>query len=119
MKYTESGEQIFTDDARCTASPISEERAGVRRFPSSRTCARTVAALKHGRNSLGVALDSAYSKVPSSLLLNENTNLFGHEQVQTACEPVVALDSGIILEYESPSNKIGALKKPVRKVPIT
>ena len=38
---------------------------------------RGTAALKHGRNSLGVELDPAYCQQAASRLLHENTGLFG------------------------------------------
>jgi DNA methylase len=49
--------------------------------PFCGTATTMVAALKHGRNSIGVELDTDYCKLAASRLMNENT-LFGNAQLQ-------------------------------------
>ena len=49
--------------------------------PFCGTATTMVAALKHGRNSIGVELDTSYCKMAASRLINENT-LFGNAQLQ-------------------------------------
>jgi site-specific DNA-methyltransferase (adenine-specific) len=49
-----------------------------------------VAALKHGRNSIGVELDSAYCKMAASRLMNENDSLFGRAQLHIELKPQIA-----------------------------
>jgi site-specific DNA-methyltransferase (adenine-specific) len=46
-----------------------------------------LAALRHGRNSIGVELDTAYCKLAASRLLNENSDLFGRAQLQIDLKP--------------------------------
>lgn len=46
-----------------------------------------LAALKTGRNSLGVELDAAYCQMAASRLSNENTNLFGKAKLQIEIGP--------------------------------
>jgi site-specific DNA-methyltransferase (adenine-specific) len=50
--------------------------------PFCGTATTMVAALKHGRNSIGVELDAEYCKMSASRLMNENTSLFGQAQLQ-------------------------------------
>ena len=45
--------------------------------PFCGTATTMVAALKHGRNSIGVELDTDYCKMAASRLMNENRSLFG------------------------------------------
>ena len=57
-----------------------------------------VAALKHGRNSIGVELDTAYCKMVASRLMNENASLFGNAKLQFEFKPPGALvDAATIL----------------------
>ena len=55
--------------------------------PFCGTATTMVAALKHGRNSIGVELDTDYCKQAASRLLNENTSLFGNAQLQIELKP--------------------------------
>lgn len=73
-----------------------------------------MAALKHGRNSLGVELDTAYCKQAASRLLNENTNLFGNAQLQIDLKPIVADEIGATLKEESPRYKARVRKRARR-----
>ncbi len=50
--------------------------------PFCGTATTMVAALKHGRNSIGVELDAAYCKMAASRLMNENASLFGTAKLQ-------------------------------------
>ena len=71
-------------------------------------------ALKHGRNSLGVELDTAYCKLAASRLLNENTNLFGNAQLQIDLKPHAAVEAAAVLQESGPAYKTQARKKPSR-----
>ena len=73
-----------------------------------------LAALKHGRNSLGVELDTAYCKMAASRLLNENTNLFGHAQLQIDLKPHAAVDAAAVLQEIGPAYRTQARKKSKR-----
>ena len=57
--------------------------------PFCGTATTMVAALKHGRNSIGVELDTAYCKMAASRLMNENTSMFGNAKLQIEFKPVV------------------------------
>src|SRR5437016_6149332 len=61
--------------------------------PFCGTATTMVAALKHGRNSIGVELDTAYCKQAASRLLNENTSLFGNAQLQIELKPHTAVEA--------------------------
>ncbi len=50
--------------------------------PFCGTATTLVAALKHGRNSIGVELDGDYCKMAVSRLMNETNSLFGKAQLQ-------------------------------------
>ncbi|MBM3841548.1 MAG: site-specific DNA-methyltransferase [Verrucomicrobia bacterium] len=50
------------------------------------------AALKHGRNSVGVELDTDYCKLAASRLMNENGSLFGQAQFQIELKPHAAAE---------------------------
>ena len=76
-----------------------------------------VAALKHGRNSLGVELDTAYCKMAASRLLNENTNLFGNAQLQIDLKPYAAAEVAATFNEQAPPYKTRARKKPSRSRP--
>ncbi|HEU0011977.1 MAG TPA: site-specific DNA-methyltransferase [Verrucomicrobiae bacterium] len=73
-----------------------------------------VAALKHGRNSLGLELDTAYCKLAASRLLNENTNLFGHAQLQIDLKPHLAVETVAALQETAPPCKTRTRRKSVR-----
>ena len=76
-----------------------------------------VAALKHGRNSLGVELDTAYGKLAASRLLNENTNLFGHAQLQIDLKPHAPIEAGGALHETARAFRIQGRKKSSRARP--
>ena len=78
----------------CTGDTVLEPVCG--------TATTMLAALKHGRNSLGVELDTAYCKMAASRLLNENTNLFGHAQLQIDLKPHAVAEGIAVLREESP-----------------
>jgi site-specific DNA-methyltransferase (adenine-specific) len=74
-----------------------------------------VAALKHGRNSLGIELDTAYCQQAASRLLNENTNLFGNSRLQIDLKPKLATETGVTFKEESPVYKTRAPKTARRR----
>jgi len=57
-----------------------------------------VAALKHGRNSIGVEFDTEYRKQAASRLMNENTSLFGNAKLQIELKPHRAIDTAATLQ---------------------
>ncbi len=67
-----------------------------------------VAALKHGRNSIGVELDTEYCKMAASRLLNENSSLFGHAQFQIELKPHPAVEAVAVLQEKPTAYKIPA-----------
>ena len=82
--------------------------------PFCGTATTMVAALKYGRNSLGVELDTAYCKLAASRLLNENTSLFGHAQLQIDLKPHAAVEGTTALKEIPPAYKTRARRKTVR-----
>jgi DNA modification methylase len=65
--------------------------------PFCGTATTMVAALKHGRNSIGVELDTDYCKMAASRLMDENTSLFGNAQLQIELKPHTAVEAASIL----------------------
>jgi modification methylase len=63
-----------------------------------------VAALKTGRNSIGIELDTEYCRMAASRLLNENGSLFSHATINIELQPQVAAgtsDSNYALKEKS------------------
>ena len=79
--------------------------------PFCGTATTMVAALKHGRNSIGVELDTAYCKMAAARLMNENTSLFGGQQLQIKLSAPKAVEPAAILNELGPGYKIGNNKK--------
>ena len=83
--------------------------------PFCGTATTMLAALKHGRNSIGVELDTQYCKLAGSRLMNENTSLFGNAELrielksQTEMESVVALQ-----EMPKPYRHSGSPRKAAK-----
>jgi DNA modification methylase len=50
--------------------------------PFCGTATTMVAALKHGRNSIGIELDSAYCKMAAARLMDESSSIFGNARLQ-------------------------------------
>ncbi len=65
--------------------------------PFCGTATTMVAALKHGRNSIGVELDTAYCKMAATRLMNENTSLFSNAQLQIELKPHAAVETAFVL----------------------
>ena len=82
--------------------------------PFCGTATTMLAARNHGRNSIGVELDTAYCKLAASRLLNENTSLFGHAQLQIDMKPRSAVEAIAALAEASPSYKARLRKKNSR-----
>ena len=82
--------------------------------PFCGTATTMVAALKHGRNSIGVELDTDYCKMAASRLMNENTSLFGNAQLQIELKPHPAVEAVAVLQETSPVYRTRARKKTPR-----
>lgn len=82
--------------------------------PFCGTATTMLAALKHGRNSNGVELDTEYCKMAASRLMNENTTLFGNAQLQIELKPHASVEAVAALQEAPPSYKTRPLKKPSR-----
>ena len=80
------------------------------------TSTTMIAALKHGRNSIGIELDTAYCKMAASRLMNENTSLFGNAELQIEFKPQNAalVDAVMALNEISPEYKVITRKKAKR-----
>lgn len=83
--------------------------------PFSGTATTMVAALKHGRNSIGVELDTDYCKQAASRLMNENTSLFGNTQLQIDLKPHKAAGEGAVLKETAMAYKARLRKKISRR----
>lgn len=70
-----------------------------------------LAALKHGRNSLGVELDPAYCKLAASRLMDENTSLFGSAQLKIELRPHTAVETVAELRESPPPYRTKPRKK--------
>src|SRR3990172_9642463 len=73
--------------------------------PFCGTATTMVAALEHGRNSIGVELDTDYCKLAASRLLNENSSLFGKARFQIELKPHAAVEAVASLQETSPAYK--------------
>ena len=74
-----------------------------------------LAALKHGRNSIGVELDTEYCRMAASRLMNENTSLFGNAQLQIELKPKGAVvETGPILNETAADRPVRKEKRPER-----
>jgi site-specific DNA-methyltransferase (adenine-specific) len=82
--------------------------------PFCGTATTMVAALKHGRNSIGVELDTDYCKLAASRLMNETSSLFGHAQFQIELKPHPAVEPVAALQETAPPYKTRARRKPAR-----
>jgi DNA modification methylase len=82
--------------------------------PFCGTATTMVAALKHGRNSIGVELDTDYCKQAASRLMNENTSLFGNAQLQIELKPHTSVDAVAMLQ-ETPKGV--TIRRPSSKGP--
>ena len=74
-----------------------------------------VAALKHGRNSIGVELDTVYCEMAASRLMNENSSLFGQARFQIELKPRAAVEAVAALAETPTPYRTRAPKKPSRK----
>jgi modification methylase len=81
--------------------------------PFCGTATTMVAALKHGRNSIGVELDTSYCKLAASRLMNENMSLFGNAKLQIELIPhnAVLIDAVAVLNEGPPEYKGRKRKK--------
>ena len=75
---------------------------------------RMAAALKHGRNSIGVELDTDYCKQAASRLMNENTSLFGNSKLQIELKPHTAVETAAALHETPPCYRTRAGRKRSR-----
>jgi len=83
--------------------------------PFCGTATTMVAALKHGRNSVGVELDTDYCKLAASRLMNENTSLFSNAKLQIELKPHTAVATVAALQERATAYKAAARKKTPRK----
>ena len=79
--------------------------------PFCGTATTMVAALKHGRNSIGVELDTDYCKLAASRLMNENSSLFGKAQFQIELRAPKTVESLAVLQEIAPAYKTRLRKK--------
>ena len=80
--------------------------------PFCGTATTMVAALKYGRNSIGVELDTDYCKLATSRLMNENTSLFGNAQFQIELKAPTLVEATALKE-NPPPYKV----EPRKKIP--
>ena len=74
-----------------------------------------VAALQHGRNSIGVELDKDYCKMAASRLMNENSSLFGQARFQIELKPHAAVEAMSVLAETPAPYRTSAKKEGVPK----
>jgi hypothetical protein len=105
---------IYPSLQHATALHVPISRTDPFPDPFCGTATTMVAALKHGRNSLGVELDTAYCKQAASRLLNENTNLFGHAQLQIQLKPHAAVEGVAAFQESAPPYETQPCEKSAR-----
>lgn len=81
--------------------------------PFCGTATTMLAALKHGRNSIGVELDADYCKLAASRLMNENGSLFSQARFQIELKPHAGLEAAVVLQEDSVAYKVRGRKKRV------
>jgi DNA modification methylase len=79
--------------------------------PFCGTATTMVAALKFGRNSVGVELDAEYCKLAAARLFNENNSLFGQSQIHIELNGSKNLERASALEESPPAYTIRPRKK--------
>ena len=79
--------------------------------PFCGTATTIMAALEHGRNSLGVELDTACYKMAASRLLIESTSLFSHAQLQIDLKPHAGVEPVPALNESAPPYKARTRQK--------
>jgi site-specific DNA-methyltransferase (adenine-specific) len=79
--------------------------------PFCGTATTMLAALKHGRNSVGVELDSDYCKMAASRLMNETRTLFGKTQLQIDLKSNSIVESSLALREKHQPYKTRNRKK--------
>jgi site-specific DNA-methyltransferase (adenine-specific) len=79
--------------------------------PFCGTATTMIAALKYGRSSVGVELDSEYCKMAASRLMSENHSLFGKAQLQIDLKPNPCIENSTVLREKPPAYKVRVRKK--------
>jgi DNA modification methylase len=79
--------------------------------PFCGTATTMIAALKHGRNSVGVELDGKYCKMAAARLMNESHSLFGKAQLQVDFKPSLNIEQSPVLREKPPIYKARGRKK--------
>ena len=80
--------------------------------PFCGTATTMVAALKHGRNSLGIELDTAYCKLAAARLMDESSSIFGNAHLQIELKSQAAVDEeAAVLKERGPEYSAAAIKK--------
>lgn len=74
-----------------------------------------VAALRHGRDSIGVELDAAYARMAASRLLNEGASLFGRAKFGIELKSEHASVGTAVLQETPPQYKTKPAKRAERK----
>jgi DNA modification methylase len=84
--------------------------------PFSGTATTMVAALKHGRNSIGVELDPDYCQLAATRLMKESTSLFGNAQLKIELQPHKVTDESFVLNDSGPQYRVKRpITQPARK----
>ncbi len=83
--------------------------------PFCGTATTMLAALKHGRSSVGVELDTEYCKMAASRLLEENSSFFSKAQLHIDLKPQVSSQVAPVLRETSPQYKTRGRRKVVGK----
>jgi site-specific DNA-methyltransferase (adenine-specific) len=79
--------------------------------PFCGTATTMIAALKFGRNSIGVELDGEYCKMAANRLAHESQQLFGKAQLQFDPKPNPAVEPAFVLHEKSPAYRVRTRKK--------
>jgi site-specific DNA-methyltransferase (adenine-specific) len=74
--------------------------------PFCGTATTMVAALKHGRSSIGIELDTAYCKMAATRLMDESSSLFGNAKLQLELKSHMAGGATSLLNESGPTYKV-------------
>ena len=84
--------------------------------PFCDTATNMLAAFKHGRNSIGVELDTDYCRLAASRLIKESGSLFSQARFQIELKPQNRADEAVVLQEAPVTYKVRPRRKKLRLI---